>query len=315
MKRIVLGYSGTLATTVAIPWLGDTQKAEVVAVTLDLGQVEELEAIRDRALAAGAVRAHVLDVRDVFARDYIAPAIRAGALQDAAMLAALAHPLIAKTLVEIAALEQAGIVAHGARGDDDRRLAAIVEALSPGTLVVAPASNWNMTRASQLEYAPLRGLLAETPFGEERAPAKTSAEPPDEPAYVDVRIDRGVPGAINHIDMPLADLLPTLGTIASAHGVAAPAAVILQGAHDELQRLTMPADVDRAARAVRSAYVDAIGSGGWFGPLRKALDAFLAAADEHVSGVVRMKLFKGDVESQARQEAPPAKPWPLVAIR
>lgn len=314
MKRIVLGYSGSLATTVAIPWLAEAHTAEVVAVTLDLGHGEELEAIRDRALAAGAVRAHVLDVRDAFAGDFLAPALRAGALRESAMLGALAHPLIAKTLVEIAAIEQTGLVAHGASAGGERRLAAALSALGPGLLVVAPACEWSMIPTEQVEYARLRNVLCETTPQVERA-AKPAAECPDEAAYVDVRFDRGIPAALNHIDMPLADLVPTLSTIAGAHGVVAPAVVILQAAHDDLQRLIVPPDVDRFARTVCGEYEGIIDSGGWFGPLRRTLDAFIASAQETVTGVVRLKLFKGVVESAARQDAPAPKPWPLVAVR
>src|SRR5882762_9478391 len=109
MERIVLAYSGGLDTSVAIPWLAERYGAEIVAVTMDLGQGKELEEVRDRALAAGAVRAHVLDVRDEFARDFVLPALKAGAIFEDRdpMGAALGRPLIARKLVEIAAIEQA----------------------------------------------------------------------------------------------------------------------------------------------------------------------------------------------------------------
>src|SRR3954470_1930874 len=128
MTRIVLGYSGGLAATVAIPWLAATRRAGGVAVTPDLGPGGELEAVRDRALAAGAVRAHVLDVRDAFARDFLTPALRAGALLDSATVAALAAPMIAKSLAEISAIEQAAIVAHAATSIGESRLSAAVSA-------------------------------------------------------------------------------------------------------------------------------------------------------------------------------------------
>ena len=118
MDRIVLAYSGGLDTSVAIPWLKEHYGAEIIAVTMDLGQGKELESVRDRALAAGAVRAHVLDLREEFARGYILPALKADALyEDRYPLAtALGRPLIAQKLVEIADIERAACVAHGCTG-------------------------------------------------------------------------------------------------------------------------------------------------------------------------------------------------------
>ena len=115
MNRIVLAYSGGLETSIAIPWLGNGRGAEVIAVTVDLGQgMDVLEEIRDRALATGALRAHVVDARDSFARDYILRALKAGILGELSPVAAtLAHPLIAQKTVEIANIEQATTVAHG----------------------------------------------------------------------------------------------------------------------------------------------------------------------------------------------------------
>src|ERR1700692_1193869 len=106
MERIVLAYSGGLDTSVAIPWLKEHYDAEIIAVTMDLGQGRELEEVRDRALATGALRAHVLDLREEFAHDYVLPALRPGALDEDRhpMAASLGRPLIAQKLVEIAAL-------------------------------------------------------------------------------------------------------------------------------------------------------------------------------------------------------------------
>ena len=130
IKRIVLAYSGSLDSS-AVPWLAGKHGAEIVAVTIDLGQGRELEAVRDRALAGGALRAHVLDVRDDFAKRYLLRALKAGALYDGArsMVDAIGLPLIAKTLVDIAAIEQATAIAHGASGYDSR-IGVAVQALN-----------------------------------------------------------------------------------------------------------------------------------------------------------------------------------------
>src|SRR6266853_788059 len=140
MQRIVLAYSGGFETSVAIPWLAEKYGAEIVAVTMDLGQGKELEDVRDRALAAGAVRAHVLDVREEFARDYILPALQADAIyEDRYPLAtALGRPLIAKKLVEIAEIEQATAIAHGCtgKGNDQVRIDVTARALNPALKVI-----------------------------------------------------------------------------------------------------------------------------------------------------------------------------------
>lgn len=255
-RRIVLAFSGGLHSTVAIPWLvgaepsgGAGEPAEVVTISLDLGQGGELEEIRDRALATGAVRAHVLDVRDDFARDYITRALKADALADdrAPMGPALAVPLIAKKLVEIAGIEQATTVAHGAA---DRvaaaRFEAAIRALNPHLTVLAPARDWNLTRIEAIEYAHIRNITVpvsvEMPhssdanvWGRSVEGAATDAwdEPPEElfaltmpasacpsePAYVDIAFERGVPTAVNGVPMPLIDIISTVGMIAGSHGV------------------------------------------------------------------------------------------------
>ena len=313
MKRIVLGYSGGLATTVAIPWLAETQGAEVVAVTVDLGQGGELEAIRDRALAAGAVRAHVLDVREGFGRDYIAPALLAGALGRSSTIAALEIPMIAKTLVEIVAIEQASAVAHCADASRSRALATALGALSPATAIVTPVTDWTMTPVEQMEFGRRHNVVAVNAAAEtERSPVKAAADCPQEPASVDIRIERGVPVAINSIEMTLADLVATLATIANAHGVADPL-VTLQAAHDDLQRSTADIDVNRVAGMVAREYADLIQSGRWFSPLRHALDQFVASLQQGVTGVVNLKLLKGTVETISRQESrrkPLRARWP-----
>src|SRR5260221_5889354 len=150
MERIVLAYSGGLDTSIAIAWLAEQYGAEVIAVTLDLGQGGELTDVRERALAVGAAGAHVLDVRDEFAAGYILPALQAGALyEDRYPLAtALSRPLIARKLVDVARMEGASIIAHGCNGkaNDELRLELGVKALHPSLTVLAPAPILVMSR-------------------------------------------------------------------------------------------------------------------------------------------------------------------------
>src|SRR4029453_10435026 len=142
MDRIVLAYSGGLDASIAIPWLADTLKAEVVAVTLDVGAGSELVETRQRALSLGAIRSHVIDVREEFIRDYAMPALQAGALQAdrAPMTTALTRPLIARKLVDVARMEHATAVAHGcgAMSDDGLRFDALIAALDPALRVIGP---------------------------------------------------------------------------------------------------------------------------------------------------------------------------------
>jgi argininosuccinate synthase len=250
MERIVLGYSGGLDTSIAIPWLAERYGAEIIAVTVDLGQGRELTDLRERALALGATRAHVLDGRDEFAREYIVPSLQADALyEDRYPLAtALARPLIAKKLVEVARMEGATAIAHGCavRGNDQVRLEISARALAPSITVIAPAREWGMTRAGEIEYARARNI----PVPSDRSPYSTDAnlwgrsiargvledpskEPPDdiylltrspqhgpdEAAYIEIEFDRGVPVRANGIEMPLVELIESLETIAGAHGV------------------------------------------------------------------------------------------------
>jgi len=249
--RIVLAYSGGLDTSVAIPWLKEKYDAEVIAVTLDLGQGRELTQIRERAMATGAVRCHVLDVREEFARDYILPALQAGAMYEERypLATALGRPLIAKKLVEIAQMENATAIAHGCtgKGNDQVRIDVSARAIDPKIQVIAPARVWGMTRPEEIEYARVRNVpvpttkaspystdenlwgrsiecgLLEDPWNEPPddiyALTKSPAEAPDAPAYVEIEWVKGVPTAVNGVAMPLTELIGSLETIAGVHGV------------------------------------------------------------------------------------------------
>lgn len=248
--RIVLAYSGGLDTSVAIPWLAQKYRADVVTVTLDVGQGRELGEIRDRALAIGAVRAHVLDVREEFARRYILPALQAGALYAGRypMTTSLARPLVASKLVEIARIERATAMAHGARGRgrDLLPLDLSLRALDASIPVLAPARASGMTPAEEQEYARARGIpvpsgsgpysldanlwgrsveygVLEDPWREPPADiyalTKAAADAPGAAAYVEISFEQGVPRAVNGVSMSFTELVESLTTIAGVHGV------------------------------------------------------------------------------------------------
>ena len=352
MRRIVLAYSGGLDTSIAIRWLAEKYDAEIIAVTLDIGQGEELTNVRERALALGAVRAHVIDAREEFARDYVLPALQARAIyEDGYPLAsALARPLIARHLVAIARMEGASAVAHGCTGKDNDQvgLDISVRALDPSLELIAPARDWDMSRSDEIEYARVRNIpvpvTIASPYSVdsnlwgrsiecgvledawEEPPAdiytltRAPEQCPDEPAYIDIEFERGVPVRANGIDMALVELIESLETIAGAHGVGridmienrlmgiksreiyeAPAAVVLHTAHRELEKLVISRDLERIKQDMGRVYADAVYNGLWFSPTRAAIDAFVAAIQPRVTGTVRLKLFKGDCRVVGRR--------------
>ncbi len=251
LQKVVLAYSGGLDTSVAIPWLKEKHGAEVIAVTLDLGQGSELNQIRECAMAAGAKRCHVLDVREEFARDYILPAVQADALYEERypLATALGRPLIAKKLVEIAQIENATAIAHGCtgKGNDQVRIDVSARAIDPKMTVTAPAREWDMTRPEEIAYARARKIAVPATTGN---PCSTDrnlwgrsiecgvledpwTEPPDDlytltksaaaaldvPAYVQIEWQNGVPIAVSGVEMSLVELIGSLETIAGVHGV------------------------------------------------------------------------------------------------
>lgn len=350
-NRILLAYSGGLETSIAIPWLRSEYGADVVAVTIDLGQGRELAAIHERALALGAVRAHVIDAREEFVREYVLPALQAGAVyEDRYPLAtALARPLMARRLVEVARMEGAGAIAHGCSGvhNDQVRLEAAVRALDPSLPIVATAQACGMDPAEKLRYAQRHGIAAadlQSPFsidtnvwGRAIASAELAdawLEPPediytltrspqhcpDEPAYVELDFDAGVPVRANGVEMPMLELIESVETIAGAHGVGridvvenrlagikareiyeAPAAVVLHTAHKELEKLVIPRELERVKHDLSRIYADLVYAGLWFSHTRQTIDAFVAAVQPRVTGSVRLKLFKGDCRIVGRK--------------
>lgn len=248
-ERIVLGYSGGLQSSLAIAWLSETHGAEVVTVTLDLGQGEDLADRRARAINLGAKRGHVVDARDDFARDLAIPALKANALAEdrIPMATALGRPLIARTLLEIARLEGATTIAHGAIGRDRTRIEGPLRSLDPHLPIVAVASEWDFTAQGLVAFANQHGIAVpaerEQPFRADRnlwgrsvgirgvqdasqevpeacyAITRPLDRCPDRPADVAIGFDRGIPATVNGVAMPIVELIDSLATIAGEHGV------------------------------------------------------------------------------------------------
>ena len=331
-QRVVLAHAGDAATLCAIPWLA--REAEVVTVTVDVGQGESLLAVRERALEAGAVRAHVLDARDAFAQDAVLPALRAGAIgfDGDPHAAVLALPIVAAQVATVAAMEQADALAHGGQGQAAARMARLlasvsripvqpsVDAMPADARRAAMAALQTETEAAPVARATLWGrsilvegsldaALDEASFAQTRAAVRAS----DAPATVDIGFDAGTPRRVNGVSLSLVELLSSLDTIAAAHGVGrvdvlvpegdgvrrevaeAPAATVLQIAFRELEALTMPWSLRTLRRRLAETYVDLLRTGQWHGVTRDAIDALADRALRHATATIRLRFYKGGV--------------------
>jgi argininosuccinate synthase len=320
MQRTVLGFSGSAASAAAIGWLRKHSGREVVTVTLDIGQGEELAAVREQALGLGAVRAHVIDAREELVRDYLMRALQAGALMDAY---ALTWPLLAKRLVDIARMESATSIAHAAASEHAALLAVAIRSLDPNLDVIAVPSESTMTNvhssmtprdhASVVFPSSTYGVEASvwgrqitgngTMVDEAFTLTRDLPECPEEAACVDVAFVGGVPVSANGVEMSLTEMLESLETIAGAHGVGrsqaegaafeAPAARVLATAHSALERSALGDDFADLKQQLASVYSDAISSGRWFSDVREAIDSFAHVTSARVRGTVRLMLRKG----------------------
>jgi argininosuccinate synthase len=342
-KKVVLAYSGGLDTSVCLKWL-EQRGATPYALYLDLGQGEPAEDVRKKALEIGAADAFVRDAKAEFAAEYVAPAIKANALYGGKypLFTALGRPLIARKLVEAAREVGATHIAHGStgKGNDQVRFDVTTASIAPDLTVVAPVRDWNMNRPEEIEYAREHGIpvpvTKESPYSvdanlwgrsieagpledPDHEPAEdvfelTAApeEAPDEPRYVEIGFEEGLPTSLDGRELPLVELIAELNGIAGAHGVGrvdmiedrlvgiksreiyeAPAALAIILAHRELETLTLTKDVLRFKSSVEQRYAELTYDGLWFTPLKAALDAFVNETQKTVTGTVRLKLYRG----------------------
>jgi argininosuccinate synthase len=343
-NKVVLAYSGGLDTSVCVKWL-EQQGAEPYALYLDLGQGEPSEDVKAKALQIGATDAFVRDARAEFAGEYVAPAIKANALYGGKypLFTALGRPLIAKKLVETARDVGATYIAHGStgKGNDQVRFDVTTASIAPDLTVVAPVRDWNMSRPEEMAYAEEHGIpvptTKESPYSvdenlwgrsieagpledpdheptEDVFAITTSPEnSPDEPKYVEIGFQEGLPTTLDGEELPLVDLISELGAVAGANAIGridmvedrlvgiksreiyeAPAALAIIAAHRELETLTLTRDVLRFKATVEQRYAELTYEGLWFTPLKSALDAFVAETQKTVTGTVRLKLYKGN---------------------
>jgi argininosuccinate synthase len=181
MDKVVLAYSGGLDTSVAIRWIGEKYGLEVVALTVDVGNERDLSAIQSKALQIGAVKALVVDARELFVKYFVFPALQAGALYEGAypLATALARPLIAKIMVDVARKENAVAVGHGCtgKGNDQVRFDVSISALAPDLRIIAPVREWRMTRDDEIEYAAAHGIpvpvTLKSPYSVDQNPGRS----------------------------------------------------------------------------------------------------------------------------------------------
>jgi argininosuccinate synthase len=343
--KVVLAYSGGLDTSVAIKWLKEKYNLDVIALTIDVGNERDFSAIQQKALKVGAVKALVKDAKEVFVNHFIFPALQADALYEGQypLATALSRPLMAKLLVDTALEEGASAVAHGCtgKGNDQVRFDVGVSALAPDLKIIAPAREWGMTREETINYAQRYAIpvpitaaspysidenlwgksiecgVLEDPWVEPpeevftwtRSPDKA----PDEPDYVEIGFEKGIPTTIDGQEMNGVNLIQQLNELAGRHGVGridhlenrlvgiksreiyeAPAAAVLLQAHQALQAMTLSKAQLRFKQKVAVEYADLIYNGLWFTSLHQDLAAYVKSSQRFVTGTVRLKLFKGN---------------------
>ena len=342
--KVVLAYSGGLDTSVAIKWLREKYNLDVIALAVDVGNEPDFPAIREKALQLGAVKALVTDARVPFVADYVFPALKANAIYEGQypLATALGRPLMAKLLVEAALEEGAAAVAHGCtgKGNDQVRFDVSVAALAPNLKIIAPAREWGMNREETIAYAQRHGIpipiTAESPYSLDQnlwgrsiecgviedpwtePPddafiwARALAATPDEPEYVEIGFEKGVPVAVDGKERDGIALIQQVNDLAGKHGVGridhvedrvvgiksrevyeAPAAVVLLQAHRALEAMTLSRAQLRFKRTVDEEYADLVYNGLWFTALRQDLTAYVESSQRFVTGAVRLKLFKG----------------------
>ena len=353
-KKVVLAYSGGLDTSIILKWLQIEYGCEVVTFTADLGQGEELEPARAKAELMGASSIYIEDVREEFVRDFVFPMFRANALYEGLYLlgTSIARPLISKRLVEIAAIEGADAVAHGAtgKGNDQVRFELAAYALNPDIKVIAPWREWDLSsRTKLIDFAEKNQIpiakdkRGEAPFSVDANLLHTSSEgkvledpameapeyvyqrtvnpedAPDTPKYVEIGFEAGDAVSINGVVMSPATILTELNTLGGKHGVGrldlvegrfvgmksrgvyeTPGGTLLLEAHRAIESITLDRGAAHLKDELMPKYAELIYNGFWFSPEREMLQAMIDKSQEHVTGTVRLKLYKGSARTVGR---------------
>ena len=350
IKKVVLAYSGGLDTSVIIPWLKENyNNCEVIAVSGDVGQGDELDGLEEKAIKTGASKLYVLDLTDDYVDNYIIPTMKAGAIYEDYLLGtSTARPCIAKGLVEVALKENADAICHGCtgKGNDQVRFELTIKHFAPEMHVIAPWREWELkSREDEIDYAeahnvPLR-INRETNYSKDKNLwhlshegldlEDTGNEPtyekpgflemgvspldaPDEPEYITVGFEKGVPCSLNGKSMTPKEIILELNKAGGRNGIGlldivenrlvgmkcrgvyeTPGGTILYKAHQTLESICLDKLVMHEKQRLSITFAELVYNGQWFTPLREAISAFVDKIQETVTGEVKLKLYKGNI--------------------
>ena len=350
--KIVLAYSGGLDTSVSIKWIQDNYKVDVITVTLEIGQQVDLKSIGKKAEKIGALKHYGIDARDEFAQKYAFQALKANALYEGKypVSSALSRPLIASKIVEVAKKEGAIGVAHGCtgKGNDQVRFDITIKSLGPDLQIIAPVREWQLTRDSEIKYASEHKIPVpvdlDSPYStdenlwgrsiecgvlelpDHEPPEEifewtvAPEEAPDQPEYVSIAFEEGIPKAINGKALDPVTLITTLNKIGGKHGVGridhmedrvigiksretyeCPGSTMLLEAHADLEKSVLTRHEVLFKQQIDAMWTYLIYAGLWMEPLKTDLDAFINETQKHVTGEVKLKLYKGSARVVGRK--------------
>lgn len=351
IKKVVLAYSGGLDTSIIIPWLKENyNNCEVIAVSGDVGQGTELDGLEEKAIKTGASKLYIEDLNDEFVNDYVFPTVQAGAIYENRYMlgTSFARPIIAKRIAEIALAEGADAICHGCtgKGNDQVRFELAIKAFAPDMEIIAPWRIWDIkSRDEEIDYAeahniPLKinretnyskdknlwhlsheGLDLEDPANEPQYEKEgflemgvSPLQAPDVPTYVSIHFEKGIPTAIDGVQMGGVDIVKKLNELGGANGIGladlvenrlvgmksrgvyeTPGGAILYHAHEVLETITIDKETARMKQHIGIKFADIVYNGQWYTPLREALSAFVTETQKTVTGDVKLKLYKGNI--------------------
>ncbi len=350
IKKIVLAYSGGLDTSIIIPWLKENyNNPEIIAVSANVGQGTELDGLEEKALKTGASKLYIEDLTEEFLTEFVFPCVQAGAKYEEYLLGtAFARPPIARRIAEIAIKEGADAICHGCtgKGNDQVRFEVAIKAFAPDIPIIAPWREWDIkSRDEEIDYAeahnvPLKisretnyskdknlwhlsheGLDLEDPANEPQYNKPGFLEmgvspemAPDEPSYVKLHFEQGVPTSVNGVEMNATDLITELNKLGGANGIGlldivenrlvgmksrgvyeTPGGAILYHAHETLETITLDKETAHYKSLVAQKLAELVYNAQWFTPLTEAILAFVKSTQKTVTGDVTLKLYKGNI--------------------
>ncbi len=350
IKKIVLAYSGGLDTSIIIPWLKENyNNPEIIAVSANVGQGTELDGLEEKALKTGASKLYIEDLTEEFLTEFVFPCVQAGAKYEEYLLGtAFARPPIARRIAEIAIKEGADAICHGCtgKGNDQVRFEVAIKAFAPDIPIIAPWREWDIkSRDEEIDYAeahnvPLKinretnyskdknlwhlsheGLDLEDPANEPQYNKPGFLEmgvspemAPDEPSYVKLHFEQGVPTSVNGVEMTATELVTELNKLGGANGIGlldivenrlvgmksrgvyeTPGGAILYHAHETLETITLDKETAHYKSLVAQKLAELVYNAQWFTPLTEAILAFVKSTQKTVIGDVTLKLYKGNI--------------------